>query len=68
MPGRIYFLDDKGNMSPAVNLEGPVKKLLFNDQRNVLVAVTKSLSLSQYSVSMDGKTTEMMKVWCCGLM
>ncbi|XP_072167641.1 intraflagellar transport protein 140 homolog [Diadema setosum] len=64
--GRIYFLDDKGNMSPAVNLEGPVKKLLFNDQRNVLVAVTKSLSLSQYSVSMDGKTTEMMKVKLSG--
>ena len=61
--GRLYFLDDKGNMSQSVTVDGPVKKLLYNSHRNVLVAITKTLVLSQYSVSQDGKLTEMMKVW-----
>ncbi|XP_041473205.1 intraflagellar transport protein 140 homolog isoform X2 [Lytechinus variegatus] len=64
--GHIVFMDDKGNMSQAVSVEGPVKKLLYNSHRNVMVVVTKSMALSQYSVSQDGKLTEMMKVKLSG--
>lgn len=39
-----------------------MKKLLYNKHRNILVIITKSMLLSQYSVSVDGKLTEMMKV------
>eukprot|EP00057_Strongylocentrotus_purpuratus_P021032 XP_011675506.1 PREDICTED: intraflagellar transport protein 140 homolog [Strongylocentrotus purpuratus] len=64
--GHIVFMDDKGNMSQAVTVEGPIKKLLYNSHRNVMVVVTRSMALSQYSVSQDGKLTEMMKVKLSG--
>lgn len=60
--GRIYFIKDSGSFSEVGSVQGEVKKLLYNEHRNVLVVITKGMLLSQYSVSADGKLTEMMKV------
>ncbi|PIK61717.1 putative intraflagellar transport protein [Apostichopus japonicus] len=64
--GRIYFIKDSGSFSEVGSVEGEVKKLLYNEHRNVLVVITKGMLLSQYSVSADGKLTEMMKVKLSG--
>lgn len=64
--GKIYFIKENGSFSEVANVESDVKKLLYNKHRNILVIITKSMLLSQYSVSVDGKLTEMMKVKLSG--
>ena len=53
-------------LSVRVVYEGMIiwvlKKILYKEQRNILVVVTQNLMLGQYSVGSDGKTTEIMKV------
>ncbi|XP_022095457.1 intraflagellar transport protein 140 homolog isoform X2 [Acanthaster planci] len=64
--GKGYHIDDKGTCSQVLTADGPIKKMLFNRHRNILVVVTQSLMLAQYSLSSDGKTTETMKVKLSG--
>ena len=58
----MYLIDEHGASSRIIQSDGPVKKILYNEQRNILVVVTQHLMLGQYSVGSDGKTTEIMKV------
>ena len=44
------------------NADGPVHKLLYHEDRHVLVTVTSSLMLSQHSVSPEGDCREILKV------
>ena len=54
-------------LSVRVVYEGMIiwvlKKILYKEQRNILVVVTQNLILRQYSDGSDGKTTNIMKVW-----
>ena len=45
--------------------EASVKKLLYYDEKNILVTVTTSMQLMLHSVSEDGDATETMKVTDC---
>jgi len=42
--------------------EGGIKKLLYYDEKSMLVTVTTSMMLTLHSVSDEGDTTETMKV------
>jgi len=60
--GTVHYIDDKGRCSQSFITDGPIKELLYCEGKDVLVAVTDGLVLTQHTVSKDGSTTELMKV------
>ena len=64
MTGGVYYLNDAAKLLQVFSADGPVMKLLYYDERNILVTVTTTMMLSQHSVSPDGVCQEMLKVSC----
>ncbi|XP_077980431.1 intraflagellar transport protein 140 homolog [Glandiceps talaboti] len=64
--GNVFYVDEKGTCKAAFNADGAVKKLLYNEYKDVLVVVTESLMLSQFSVAPEGHCQELMKVKLSG--
>ncbi|XP_033108707.1 intraflagellar transport protein 140 homolog [Anneissia japonica] len=64
--GDVNYFDEKGNLFNVHKCDGPIKKLLYNEHRNILVIITDALMLSQHSVLSDGKLQETMKVKLSG--
>jgi len=60
--GSVYHVDESCRLKRQFVAEAGVKKLLFYDDKNLLVTVTTSLMLTLHSVSSEGDTTETMKV------
>ncbi|KAG2455575.1 IF140 protein, partial [Polypterus senegalus] len=60
--GSVHSLDEKGKSSAVVKSDSPIQKLLYLEGREVLVLITRTLLLSQYSVGPGGETQELMKV------
>ena len=61
-PGSVYFVDDKGRSMPSFTAEGSVKFLLYSEGKDMIIAVTEGLILSQHRVAHDGTTSEIAKV------
>uniref|UniRef100_A0A4W3HUQ7 Intraflagellar transport 140 n=1 Tax=Callorhinchus milii TaxID=7868 RepID=A0A4W3HUQ7_CALMI len=64
--GSVYYMDERGKTSQAFHMDGPVRKLMYMESKDILVVVTETLVLSQYSVSADGATQEVIKVKLSG--
>ncbi|XP_048575888.1 intraflagellar transport protein 140 homolog isoform X2 [Nematostella vectensis] len=64
--GNVYHIDDRGKCFQRFTVEGPVKTLLYAEGRDMLVAVTDGLMLSQHTIAKDGSTTETIKVKLSG--
>ena len=60
--GGVYFVTEGGQCSQSFTTDGPVLKLLYYEEKNVLITVTESLALTQHAVMPEGETKEMMKV------
>ena len=43
--------------------EGPVRKLLYYDDKDILITITTNMMLTQHSVSEEGDTREILKVF-----
>ena len=56
------YLDDQHKAVSQFTADGPVRKLLFYEQRSILITVTTTMILTQHSVAEDGSCTEMLKV------
>jgi len=61
-------VDETGRLKQKFVAEASIKKLLFYDDKNVLVTVTTSMMLTLHSVSDEGDTAETMKVDECPFM
>jgi intraflagellar transport protein 140 len=55
-------VSEGGQCSQAFKADGPILKLLYYEEKNVLITVTEGLSLFQHAVMPEGDTKEMMKV------
>lgn len=42
--------------------DGPIRKLLYYEEKNILITVTATMMLSQHAVESDGGTREILKV------
>lgn len=51
-----------GQCTQSFKADGPVLKLLYYEDKNILITVTEGLSLFQHVVMPEGDTKEMMKV------
>ncbi|MGH0149767.1 UNVERIFIED_CONTAM: hypothetical protein FKN15_049586 [Acipenser sinensis] len=64
--GSVHYVDEKGKSSQVLLADSPVQKLLYLQGREVLVVITETLLLSQYSVGPGGATQELVKVKLSG--
>ncbi|XP_053388212.1 LOW QUALITY PROTEIN: intraflagellar transport protein 140 homolog, partial [Mercenaria mercenaria] len=62
----VYFVSEGGQCSQAFKADGPILKLLYYEEKNILITVTEGLSLFQHAVMPEGDTKEMMKVKLSG--
>ena len=55
-------MSEAGQCTQAFTTDGPVLKMLYYEEKNVLITITESLALTQHAVMPEGETKEMMKV------
>lgn len=56
-------MSDSGQCNQSFKADGPILKLLYYEEKNILITVTEGLSLFQHAVMPEGDTKEMMKVY-----
>lgn len=56
------YADDLGHCTEVQSLSSAVDKMLFYEEKSRLVIITRSLLLTQYHVSEDGRVTRVMQV------
>lgn len=61
-PGVLYHVNESGNCVEVLQADGGIKRLLHHESRNLLVVITESLVLGQFSVAADGSVTEINRV------
>ena len=66
LTGSVTYLNEMHKTVQQFTAEGPVRKLLFYQERSILVTVTTTMMLTQHSVSDEGDCTEMLKVKLSG--
>ncbi|XP_041362442.1 intraflagellar transport protein 140 homolog [Gigantopelta aegis] len=64
--GGVYFVNESGQCIQAFSVDGPVKKLMYYEDKNILLTITDNLLLSQHSVMSEGDTKELLKVKLSG--
>lgn len=60
--GGVYFINDNGQCGQTFSVDGPVLKLLYYEERNVLITVTESLMLTQHAIMPEGESKELLRV------
>ncbi len=60
--GGVFYITEQGKCVQMFNADSPVHKLLFYEEKNILVTVTSSLMLCQHTVSSEGECREILKV------
>lgn len=60
--GGVVYADDLGHCTEVQSLSSAVDKMLFYEEKSRLVIITRSLLLTQYHVSEDGRVTRVMQV------
>ena len=60
--GSVYYLNDQGKMVQQFVAQGPVRKLLYYEEKDMLVTVTTNMMLTQHAVSPEGDLREMLMV------
>ena len=61
-PGSVFYVDEAGKVKRQFVAEGCIRKMLFYDEKNILVTVTENLMLTLHNVTSDGETLESLKV------
>ena len=60
--GVIFHIDEKLVLRECSNVETMIKAMLIYEAKNILVVVTTTMMLIQFSCAADGSLTELMKV------
>ena len=61
--GTVHYIDESGNCSEKFSVDGPIKALFYHESRDIIVAITESLMLTQHRISVNGEMTELSKVY-----
>jgi len=56
------LVGESGQCSQLFTADGPILKLLFYEEKNVLITVTESLILTQHAILPEGDAKEILKV------
>ena len=60
--GVVVYADDHGFCNDVQQLSSSIDTMLYFEERNRLVIITRSLLLTQYQIGEDGKVTRVMQV------
>ena len=60
--GAVVFADDLGHCTDVQQLSAPIDTMLYFEERSRLVIITRSLLLTQYHVSDDGRVARVAQV------
>ena len=55
-------MNGAGGLSQQFTADGPVRRLLYYEEKNILITVSANMMLVQHSVAADGETREIIKV------
>lgn len=58
--GGVFYLDEKLKLEKKFSVDGSVRKLLFHEERNLLVTLSSSMMVTLTSVEQDSKDTKML--------
>ncbi|XP_055564454.1 intraflagellar transport protein 140 homolog isoform X2 [Falco cherrug] len=64
--GSVHYVNEKEKIRHVLSTDSMVQKLLFIEERDVLVVITENLQLSLHAVTLEGETEELMKVKLSG--
>ncbi|XP_076446737.1 intraflagellar transport protein 140 homolog [Babylonia areolata] len=64
--GGVYYVNENAQCTQCFSLDHTVIKLLFYEEKNVLVTMTDNLLLTQHAVMPEGETKELLKVKLSG--
>ncbi|NXC17133.1 IF140 protein, partial [Corythaeola cristata] len=62
----VHYVNEKGKTRHLLSTDSLIQKLLFVEERDVLVVVTENLQLSLHTVTPEGEAEELMKVKLSG--
>ncbi len=62
-PGNVFSVPDAGNAIHQFATDGPVKKLLFCDERMCLITLTTKMVMTVHDTDWNGNLLETMKVF-----
>lgn len=60
--GSVHYVSEKGKTRHVLSTDSLVQKLLFMEERDVLVVITENLQLSLHAITLEGEAEELMKV------
>lgn len=60
--GSVHYVNEKGKTRHVLSTDSLVRKLLFMEERDVLVVITENLQLSLHAMTIEGEAEELMKV------
>ncbi|XP_061206742.1 intraflagellar transport protein 140 homolog isoform X2 [Neopsephotus bourkii] len=64
--GSVHYVDEKGKTRHVLSTDSLIQKLLFMEEREVLVVITENLQLSLHAITPEGEAEELMKVKLSG--
>ncbi|KAK4813526.1 hypothetical protein QYF61_009252 [Mycteria americana] len=60
--GSVHYVSEKGKTRHILSTDSLVQKLLFMEERDVLIVITENLQLSLHAITLEGEAEELMKV------
>lgn len=60
--GGVYYVNESAQLFQRFSLGNSIIKLLYFEEKNVLVTLTENLLLTQHTVMPEGETKELLKV------
>ncbi|XP_072733895.1 intraflagellar transport protein 140 homolog isoform X3 [Ciconia boyciana] len=64
--GSVHYVSEKGKTRHVLSTDSLVQKLLFMEERDVLIVITENLQLSLHAITLEGEAEELMKVKLSG--
>ncbi|XP_030906145.1 intraflagellar transport protein 140 homolog isoform X4 [Melopsittacus undulatus] len=64
--GSVHYVNEKGKTRHILSTDSLVQKLLFMEEREVLVVITENLQLSLHAITPEGEAEELTKVKLSG--
>ncbi|XP_072916135.1 intraflagellar transport protein 140 homolog [Hemitrygon akajei] len=64
--GIVYYVGEKGKSLQVLHTDGPIRKLMYVEEKEILMIVTEALFLSQHHIGLDGASQELLKVKLSG--
>ncbi|XP_071106694.1 intraflagellar transport protein 140 homolog [Haliotis cracherodii] len=64
--GGVYYVNENGQCIQCFTVDSSVRKMLYYDDKNILITITDNMMLTQHAVLLEGDTKEMIKVKLSG--